>query len=704
MGRNSNLEAGIGRRRFVQGLGVTAAATTAGCFFLDGDQSTDSSGEPISGTVIDKAGDPIHGASVEFLRENGSVLESVDTDSEGVFESTHTRPLWVRASHPEFTSQIRAVGPGDQTQFRLFQDTVSLAFTGDVMFGRRFYEPNDDSSSPRIEFDEDSLTESHQSVMQPTTALLETPDITSINLETPLTTAEPAHPSKSYQFASRPEAVAALESAGVDYAALGNNHAMDALEEGFQDTTQNLETADIDYSGAGYGSDEAWEPAVVERGDLTLAFISCTTVNGQQFDVNWSADRDAGGEYEIEQDGETKTIPADLGVAEPNPDRLEAAITDANQQADVVIVQIHGGSEYNRKQTDTVESLSYHAADVGADLVVNHHPHVAGGIEYYDDTLIAWTLGNFVFDQEFWEPLRSYVLTVEVTNDAIVRGGVEPILINGFVPKGVTGSARQRLLHEITGLSSSDFVVQDDRVTDLTSGPVTEPAEGRVEIQEDGELLERTTGAISNIESQSGTVRFGHDRLITGEFSDSVVDDQRFNGPLWRYGRNGESKNQPEYGSEGGGLRLTRDPDNTERAFLTPRYRIRAYEDEYSLSLTYRGTIDENASIQVSWYDERHGNSFTSSTHSIPNTDGEWDSVMFNLSVPENGRYIDVFVFLEPPTSKETKIDIDRVRLVEWLDGDQLRKANHLDLDGSVTVDVINGDDFDWQPTSVDWL
>jgi poly-gamma-glutamate synthesis protein (capsule biosynthesis protein) len=62
------------------------------------------------------------------------------------------------------------------------------------------------------------------------------------------------------------------------------------------------------------------------------------------------------------------------------------------------VVSLHAGTEYQEEPTALQRELAHAAVDAGADLVLGHHPHVLQGIERYKGALIAYSLGNFVFD------------------------------------------------------------------------------------------------------------------------------------------------------------------------------------------------------------------------------------------------------------------------------------------------------------------
>lgn len=579
----------IPRRRFLGGVGAGGIVAGAGClsrFRIDSD-SSEEGGSTIEGIIVDREREPIADATIEALRTGSEPFAETTTDGEGRFAVDTDVPAWIRASHPDYASRIRATEPGEGFALTLStkDGTVSLGFGGDVMFARRFYERNPDPLSPRFRIDPDERLADHRKALAPIAPLLESVDVASANLETPLTTANWIHPEKSYTFASHPVAARALVDAGVDYTAIGNNHVFDALEPGFVETTDALDEAGIAYSGAGSSSEEAWEPAYIERNGVSIAFLSCTTVVGEEYDIDWSADRGVGGRHTVEQGGETLTMSAGMGVAEPVPDRLRERVSRAAEKADVVVVQIHGGEEYQRPPTDRIETLTHVAADAGADVVANHHPHVAGGVEYVGSTLVAWTLGNLVFDQQIWETLRSYVLTVEVSGAGVERAAVEPVLIEGYLPSGVAGEVRESLLGETAGLSSERFVARSDA---LESGGIapTESETTTRRLEATGTIYARDEGWIADVTDREGSLRLGRERLLTGAFEDDVIG-RPFQGPLWRYGRNGSSAVEPGIGYGGGGIRMERHGGGEERALLSPRHRLPVEGDVLTVTGLY---------------------------------------------------------------------------------------------------------------------
>jgi hypothetical protein len=73
-------------------------------------------------------------------------------------------------------------------------------------------------------------------------------------------------------------------------------------------------------------------------------------------------------------------------------------IRDARRKADWVVVAFHQGLEYSDYPSSGIIAAAHQMIDAGADVVIGHHAHVLQGIERYAGGLIAYSLGNFVFD------------------------------------------------------------------------------------------------------------------------------------------------------------------------------------------------------------------------------------------------------------------------------------------------------------------
>ena len=105
---------------------------------------------------------------------------------------------------------------------------------------------------------------------------------------------------------------------------------------------------------------------------------------------------------------------------------IAAEVTAARAQADVVIVYFHWGQEYKVVHNARQAELAHLVVDAGADIVLGAHPHVVEDHEVYRGKPIYYSLGNFVFDQE-WSPATKEGLALELTFHGTHLSGVKEI-------------------------------------------------------------------------------------------------------------------------------------------------------------------------------------------------------------------------------------------------------------------------------------
>ncbi len=222
-----------------------------------------------------------------------------------------------------------------------------------------------------------------------------------------------------YSFRSNPETINGLVFAGFDVLSMANNHIFDYGREAMEDTFLRLKKAGIDYVGAGFNEKEAYSPIIKEidgstnlpQDNTKIAFLAYTNL---------------GSEY-------WKAINERSGISWLEKERMIEEIKKAKNLADIVIVSFHYGEEYFLEPTSFQISISQTAIDAGADLVVGHHPHVIQPIKKYKSRYIAYSLGNFIFDQGFSEKtMKSLLLRVIIEDNEIKEVTPIEIKINKF--------------------------------------------------------------------------------------------------------------------------------------------------------------------------------------------------------------------------------------------------------------------------------
>jgi poly-gamma-glutamate capsule biosynthesis protein CapA/YwtB (metallophosphatase superfamily) len=221
---------------------------------------------------------------------------------------------------------------------------------------------------------------------------LERHEIACANLECSISTRGTRFsPDKGIYFRADPGVLPGIAGSGFDFLSLANNHSLDWGPDALSDTMSALKKAGVLYAGAGTTVDEAFQPAVFTVGGASVAFIALNDVYP----------------FACSESGKTAMT---LSLRDK---ALGARIRELEAGHDVLIASVHAGVEYDRKQEETKERAFRMLVDLGVDLVLGHHPHVVQDVEIYKGRVIAYSLGNLVFDQS-WSAKTSEGLLLEV--------------------------------------------------------------------------------------------------------------------------------------------------------------------------------------------------------------------------------------------------------------------------------------------------
>ena len=305
-----------------------------------------------------------------------------------------------------------------------------LMFAGDAMLARRYFEPRDGEP---VLVRREHVAEDGAALLRAVTPYVELADFASVNLETQLAAEQPAEPlPKSVTFFSPPELAALLRNAGFDYVALGNNHTYDYRDAGLDSTIEAVTRAGLGWSGAGSNSTLARQPYVVDIDGHVHSFASY---------VGW-----AGG-FEPNQ-----VAGPDKGGAALGNEAVFAA--DSARLVGVSVLQYHAGLEYSETPALSERTSLRFAVDQGVDVAIGHHAHVLQGLEIYRDRLIAYSMGNFLFDQYHYSTQLGMLLYVWMDGERFHRAEIVPLHINGYVPTPATGNLRKAVLGRLARLSA----------------------------------------------------------------------------------------------------------------------------------------------------------------------------------------------------------------------------------------------------------
>jgi poly-gamma-glutamate synthesis protein (capsule biosynthesis protein) len=262
--------------------------------------------------------------------------------------------------------------------------TLTMLFAGDVMLGRGVASVA--AADPRGLFEDVRF-------------IVAGADLAVANLESPLTVRP--HVGPSYALEADPGHAALLAAAGFDAMAIANNHAGDAGPPSILDTIEALGAVDVKALGGGVDWEAATRPVLLGSSDLSVAALA--------FDVS-GAGLEAG---------------AGPGIVRWDAETARRLVDEARRSADVVTVAIHGGVEYEATRDPELWAVAGDLAGWGVDVVWGHGPHVAQPVELIDPdgdgrpTVVATSLGNFLFDQDHPGTRRGAVLEVLLGNEGV---------------------------------------------------------------------------------------------------------------------------------------------------------------------------------------------------------------------------------------------------------------------------------------------
>ncbi|WP_447006789.1 CapA family protein [Saccharothrix isguenensis] len=653
---------------------------------------------------------------------------------------------------------------------------------GDVMFGRRYAAPAQEESSGRSEplIADDNAAAGAANVVAAIAPAFAAADFRTVNVETVVSDkpAEAAYPGKRYILKSAAPTVSGLKALSTDLAVLANNHARDLLDPGVADTRAALADAGIAMVGAGATAEEASAPHRREVNGTGMSVLAYTSVDGSFVNESFpsgSARRPDSVSQKDEWQYETRTwgypqagVPVAArrireawerfsalesrlspeqvagmwasmeavypevqdwvarrghgGAAPWNADSVRQ-IKEAAAASPVVMVQLHAGFQFQEAASDNVREVSRKAIDAGADIVVAHHPHVLQGVEWYKGKLIAYSLGNFVFEQNFLATFASAFLRTVWEGDTLVEARLYPLELVDYKPVPVTDSAAERVLSRIweRGLlpwesyragsgdvrtrprgpekdtTQAHLVIERHTGRITTEAPPDAPQRQEVTPRETLELP-APVGPAALVKPGDGKgLDIGRDLFGWGHFEDETGDALISEAVHWSVNSKREGVRSGDAASGLRSLHLeVKDGDSVQSRPIAriPLPRHRVYEEKrgdarpvdpkpsYSLVAKVRRSTAAVPEVRIDVYHFDDSNPAEDPTSEVVAShvkalevpaDGEWHQVVVDLTVaeldagPAQGNMVMPYLKMGAPDSKQVAwVDVDDLRFVEW--------------------------------------
>lgn len=260
---------------------------------------------------------------------------------------------------------------------------ASLIMVGDALIHDSVYKDAYDSTTDTYDFKE------MLSLTKPITSKY---DLAYYNQETILGGKELGY-SNYPRFNSPTEVGEAFIDSGFNLVSLATNHTMDKGEQGVLKSLEYWSKQENVYTAGSYASFEDRDKKVIkEINGITYAFFSYTTwTNGLETPT--------GKEYLNNVYSE---------------ELAKADIERVRDEVDVVLVAMHWGNEYSTGVSASQTEIANYLSGLGVDIIIGAHPHVVEPVEYIGKTLVIYSLGNYISDQEGVERLTGLMFAIDI--------------------------------------------------------------------------------------------------------------------------------------------------------------------------------------------------------------------------------------------------------------------------------------------------
>lgn len=181
-----------------------------------------------------------------------------------------------------------------------------------------------------------------------------------------------------------PEYANALKGNGFSILSISNNHIFDHGLEAASETKRSLNDVGIDTIGYDTFNHQSRKGKIIEIANTAFGFLSFCLNLGSLHSI----------------------------VSPPSIEDIEVCIKEMRRKVDYVILSLHWGFEYTDMPSPEQVEIAHRFIDSGVDVILGHHPHVLQPIEKYHGGIIAYSLGNFIFNQYYHKTKASVILKI----------------------------------------------------------------------------------------------------------------------------------------------------------------------------------------------------------------------------------------------------------------------------------------------------
>lgn len=255
---------------------------------------------------------------------------------------------------------------------------ISLIMTGDALIHSALYA--DAKNNNKYDF---------KPMLEEIKPIIEKYDLAFYNQETILGGSEIGL--STYPCFNSPHEVGdAFIDAGFNIVSLANNHTLDRGVKAITNSRNYWNKQDVLVSGSATSKEERNNIEVKEINNIKYTMLAYTTT--------------------------TNGIKAkhDYHVNIYNKEQVKKDIELMKDKTDIILVSMHWGEEYNHNVTNKQKEIATYLSSLGVDIIIGHHPHVVEPIEYINNTLVIYSLGNFISAQRGVERLTGLMVSVDI--------------------------------------------------------------------------------------------------------------------------------------------------------------------------------------------------------------------------------------------------------------------------------------------------
>lgn len=187
----------------------------------------------------------------------------------------------------------------------------------------------------------------------------------------------------------------AFIDAGFNLVSLANNHTLDKGEKAIINSSNYWKNKDV-YTAGSYSSNEDRNKIVIkEKNGIKYAMFAYTTwTNGLRI-----------------PDGKTYLL------NRYDEETVKKDIESVRDRVDLLMVSMHFGNEYSFTPSSEQKKIAKYLSSLGVNIVIGHHPHVVQPIEFIDDTLVVYSLGNVLSAQRGMEKLTGLMVSTRIVKE-----------------------------------------------------------------------------------------------------------------------------------------------------------------------------------------------------------------------------------------------------------------------------------------------